>query len=193
MKKPPSPKPATPPAAPSASDPSPVRRPPSAGLSHLDEAGRPRMVDVGPKVESEREAVARAAVYMKPETLALLVEQKLPKGDVFQVARLAGIMGAKRTPELIPLCHPLPLTAVEVDLAPGDPLPDGRARVVIEARARAVWRTGVEMEALCAASVAALTIYDMAKAVDREMEIGEIALWEKRGGKSGHFRRGEEP
>lgn len=158
-------------------------------LSHLDAEGRPRMVDVGHKAETEREAVARAAVYMKPETLALLVEKKLPKGDVLQVARLAGIMGAKRTADLIPLCHPLPLSAVEVDLAPADPLPDGRARVLISARARVVGRTGVEMEALCAASVAALTLYDMAKAVDRGMEIGEIALVEKRGGKSGPWTR----
>lgn len=158
-------------------------------LTHLDEEGRARMVNVGHKAETPREAVARAAVYMQPETLRLITEKRLPKGDVFQVARLAGILGAKQTAQLIPLCHPLPLSAVEVELSPAEPLPDGRARVLIEARAQVVGRTGVEMEALCAASVAALTLYDMAKAVDRGMEIGEIALWEKRGGKSGHWRR----
>lgn len=147
------------------------------------------MVDVGAKPESEREALARAAVYLKPETLQLIVEKKLPKGDVFGVARIAGIMGAKRTPDLIPLCHPLPLTSVEVDLTVAEPHSDGRARILIEARAKVSGKTGVEMEALCAASVAALTLYDMVKAVDREVEIGEIALWEKKGGKSGHWKR----
>jgi cyclic pyranopterin monophosphate synthase len=162
----------------------------SSKLTHLDEAGRPRVVDVGAKPETEREAVARGAVYMRPETLALLVDQKLPKGDAFAVARLAGVLGAKKAPELIPLCHPLPLTAIDVDVTPGAPLEDGRARVVIQARVKTVWRTGVEMEALAAVSAAALALYDMAKAVDRAMEIAEIALWEKRGGKSGDWRRG---
>ena len=159
-------------------------------LTHLDETGRPRMVDVGAKPETERVAIARGAVYVQPQTLDLLVHQKLPKGDALQIARLAGIMGAKRTADLIPLCHPLPLTSVEVDLTPGEPLADGRARIIIEARASCVGRTGVEMEAMTAVSIAALTLYDMAKAVDRGIEIAEITLHEKRGGKSGHWSRG---
>jgi cyclic pyranopterin monophosphate synthase len=160
-------------------------------LTHLDEAGLPRMVDVGSKAETERVAIAKGAVYLQLATFSLLMEQKLPKGDAFQIARLAGIMGAKRTADLIPLCHPLPLTSVEVDLAPGEPLPDGRARIVIEAKASCVGRTGVEMEAMTAVSIAALTLYDMVKAVDRSVEISEITLYEKRGGKSGHWVRGK--
>lgn len=150
-------------------------------LTHLDESGRAAMVDVGSKGETERIAVVRGHVSMKPETLALIREGSIKKGDVLAVARIAGIMAAKRTAELIPLCHPLQLTHVDVDLS----LDEENSRVLIESTVRTVGRTGVEMEALTAASVAALTIYDMAKAVDREMRIEAIRLVEKRGGKSG--------
>ena len=141
------------------------------------------MVDVSAKPVSEREAVARGEVAMQPETLALITSGGLPKGDVLAVAKLAGIMAAKRTSELIPLCHPLPLTNVDVSLVPDK----AGARVVIESRVRVGARTGVEMEALTAVAVAGLTLYDMCKAVDREMTIGKIRLVEKRGGRSGHF------
>jgi cyclic pyranopterin phosphate synthase len=154
-------------------------------LSHLDERGRAAMVDVGDKDETERVARAEAAVVMAPETLALIVDEAAPKGDVIAVARLAGIMAAKRTHELIPLCHQLSLTKVAVDIAADDTLPG--LRLTTEARLRG--RTGVEMEALVAASVAALTIYDMCKAVDRGMEVTGVRLLEKRGGRSGHWRR----
>ena len=146
------------------------------------------MVDVGAKAVTEREAVARGEVAMRPETLRLIASGGMPKGDVLAVAKLAGIMAAKRTAELIPLCHPLGLTHVDVTLAP-DPK---HARVTIESRVRVSAKTGVEMEALTAVAVAGLTLYDMCKAVDREMTIGAIRLVEKRGGKSGTFkRRGE--
>jgi cyclic pyranopterin phosphate synthase len=140
-------------------------------LSHVDDSGAVRMVDVGDKPVSRRRARARAVVRMAPETASRLAE--LPKGDALGAARLAGIMAAKRTSELIPLCHPLPLTHVAVELRVGDGL------VEIEASAETAAQTGVEMEALVAASVAALTIYDMAKAVDSGMEIGEVRLLEK--------------
>jgi cyclic pyranopterin phosphate synthase len=146
------------------------------------------MVDVSAKEVTGREAVARGEVAMKPATLAMIAAGTMPKGDVLAVAKLAGIMAAKRTAELIPLCHPLPLSHIDVTLRPD---PDG-SRVVIEGRARVDARTGVEMEALTAVAVAGLTLYDMCKAVDREMVIGAIRLVEKRGGKSGPFvRRGE--
>ncbi|HSH01617.1 MAG TPA: cyclic pyranopterin monophosphate synthase MoaC [Anaerolineae bacterium] len=150
-------------------------------LTHVDEEGRINMVDVGHKAVTAREAVAGGYVWMAPETVALIRAGQMKKGDVLATAELAGIMAAKRTSELIPLCHPLPLTKVKV-----------RCRleasgVAIEALARVSGQTGVEMEALTAVSVAALTIYDMAKAVDREMRIGEIFLKEKRGGKSGDW------
>ncbi len=153
----------------------------SERLTHLDDQGRAQMVDVGAKVETQREAIARGRVTMRPETLQLIVAGATPKGDVLAVARVAGIMAAKRTPELIPLCHTLLLTHVSVQIAPsaaGDGLE-------IEATARTCGQTGVEMEALMAVSVTALTIYDMCKAVDRGMRIGEIRLAEKRGGRSG--------
>lgn len=150
-------------------------------LSHLDAEGHARMVDVGAKAETQREAVARATVTMQPATLQLIVAGGLPKGDVLAVARIAGIMAAKRTPELIPLCHPLMLTHVAVELAPA---PSGDA-VLIEAIVRTTGKTGVEMEALTAVSAAALTIYDMCKAVDRGMRITDIRLAQKRGGRSG--------
>ncbi len=162
------------------------RRPkPAAGLTHLDARGRARMVDVGDKERTEREAVAHAVVCMAPATMKLLVSGRAPKGDVLAVARIAGIQAAKRTPELIPLCHAIALTGTEVSL---EPAADGR-RLHVEARVRAHDRTGVEMEALTAASIAALTVYDMLKAVDRGMTIERIQLVEKRGGRSGHWRR----
>src|SRR5262249_16837675 len=156
---------------------------PMAELTHFDREGRARMVDVSGKDETEREAVAGASVIMKPATLALIMSGGVKKGDVLSVARLAGIMAAKRTPDLIPLCHPLALTAVSVDLT-CDP---ERHAVDIMARCRLKGRTGVEMEALTAAAVAALTVYDMCKAVDRGMTITDVRLLRKSGGKSGTY------
>ncbi len=154
-------------------------------LTHFDERGQARMVDVGEKDVTVREAVARGEVHVKPETLELILEGRARKGDVLGVARIAGITGAKRTPDLIPLTHPLPLTSVEVDFFPDR----DRSLVEIEARVRVVARTGVEMEALTAVACAGLTIYDMCKAVDREMVISGIRLMEKSGGRSGRFER----
>jgi cyclic pyranopterin phosphate synthase len=154
-------------------------------LSHLDAKGRARMVDVGEKPISRRECVARGEVQMAPETLARISEGSVPKGDVLATARLAGIQAAKRTDEWIPLCHSLPLDAVEIELTPD---PEG-SRVVIRARALAHWRTGVEMEALVAVAAAGLTIYDMCKAIDRGMTLGEVQLVSKSGGKSGKWTR----
>ena len=155
-------------------------------LSHFDERGAARMVDTSAKPETLREARASALVRMAPATLALVRDRALAKGNVLEVARLAGIMGAKRTGDLIPLCHPLPLTSAKIDFSfPADDT------LRIDATARTVGRTGVEMEALTAASVAALTVYDMCKAVDRSMEIDRVRLEEKSGGRSGSFRRGE--
>jgi cyclic pyranopterin phosphate synthase len=146
------------------------------------------MIDVSPKGVTAREAVARGEVTMAPATLAMIAAGTLPKGDVLTVARLAGIMAAKRTADLIPLCHPLPLTHVDVELTP-----DAKgARVTIEARARVEARTGVEMEALTAVTVAGLTLYDMCKAVDRAMTIGAVRLVRKSGGRSGTFVRAAE-
>lgn len=152
-------------------------------LTHLDADGRADMVDVGEKPDSERVAVVKGAVYMEATTLQLIREGALKKGDILTVARIAGIMGAKRTAELIPLCHPIPLTKIAVDLE----LDDEANAVQITATARTIGKTGVEMEALTAVSVTALTIYDMAKAVDREMRIGDIRLVEKRGGVHGDY------
>ena len=152
-------------------------------LSHVDAQGRARMVDVGDKPVTAREAVARGEIAMAPAALRLIRDGAVAKGDPLQTARLAGIMAAKRTSSLIPLCHPLPITHASVELTPTD------TGYAIEARVRTNGRTGVEMEALTAVSVAALTIYDMLKAVDREMVIGSIRLVEKRGGRSGQFRR----
>ena len=154
-------------------------------LTHTDKKGRARMVDVSGKPGTLREAVATATVNMKPRTLALIKENRVAKGDVLQVARIAGIMAAKKTPELIPLCHPLNISSVSVDFS----IDDEKNSVIITATARVTGQTGVEMEALTAASVAALTIYDMCKAVDREMVISDTMLLEKRGGKSGEFSR----
>jgi cyclic pyranopterin monophosphate synthase len=154
-------------------------------LSHLDDQGRAKMVDVSDKDVTQRIAVARGAVHMLPATLALILEEKIEKGDVFSVARIAAIMAAKKTSDLIPMCHPLNITSVKVELTPErDP-----ARVEIEATVRVDGKTGVEMEAMTAVSVAGLTIYDMCKGVDREMFLSEIRLIRKSGGKSGTFAR----
>jgi len=154
-----------------------------SGFTHFDAEGRAVMVDVSDKAETEREATAGGTVFMQPETLALIMAGGVKKGDVLSVARLAGIMGAKRTSDLIPLCHPLALTSVKVNLA-CDP---DRNAVEITATCKLKGRTGVEMEALTAVSVAALTVYDMCKAVDRGMTIGEVRLIHKAGGKSGTY------
>ena len=150
-------------------------------LSHLDEKGQARMVDVGHKPDTERVAVAKGEVHMNPETLRLVKEGNLPKGDVFAVARLAGIMAAKRTPELIPLCHPLFLSHIDVELS----INEEKSCIEITATVRSTGKTGVEMEALTAVSVAALAVYDMAKGVEKTIRIQNIRLVEKHGGKSG--------
>jgi cyclic pyranopterin phosphate synthase len=156
-------------------------------LSHFDEQGASRMVDVGAKPVTRRMARASGQVRMAPETLALIQQKRAAKGDVLEVARLAGIMAAKRTHELIPLCHPLAIEAITIDFSFPDE--DGRAMLEIVATVQVEAKTGVEMEALTATSVAALTVYDMCKSVDRGMSIGPIQLEEKSGGKSGHWRR----
>jgi cyclic pyranopterin phosphate synthase len=157
---------------------------PRKKLTHLDEHGAARMVDVSAKPVTTREAVARGRVTMKAATLKLILEDGLKKGNALEVARLAGIMAAKKTADLIPLCHPLPLSTVEVELRP-----DRKAKTVeVEARVKVSGQTGVEMEALTAVSVACLTLYDMAKAVDRGMTISDIRLTEKSGGKSGDYK-----
>ncbi len=156
-----------------------------SGLTHFDAAGNAVMVDVGDKPATQRAATARGRVTMAPETLKTIAERGFKKGDVLAVAQLAGIMGAKRTHELVPLCHPLALTSVKVELRP-----DAAADAIeIEATAKVAGQTGVEMEALTAVAVAALTVYDMCKAVDRGMRIGDIRLVHKEGGKSGTFRQ----
>jgi cyclic pyranopterin monophosphate synthase len=154
-------------------------------LTHLDESGRGRMVDVSDKDVTRREATARAIVSMQPETARLIASGGMAKGDVLAVAQVAGVMAAKRTPDLIPLCHPLPITGVDMRFD----LDVEHARLDIQATVRVTSRTGVEMEALTAAAVAALTVYDMCKAVDRGMSIGNVELLHKVGGKSGEFQR----
>lgn len=154
-------------------------------ISHLDRAGRVRMVDVGAKRVTRRTAVARGRVFMHRATLELLRDERAPKGNVIATAHVAAVMAAKRAWDIVPLAHPLPLDGVDV----GFTLDDGSTSLLIEARVRTRARTGVEMEALTAVAVAALTVYDMLKAVDRGMVLGEIALWEKRGGRSGTYRR----
>lgn len=154
-----------------------------AGFTHFDAQGNAVMVDVTAKAETERVAVARGSVLVSPATMAMIQAGGLKKGDVLAVAQLAGIMGAKRTPDLIPLCHPLALTSVKVELS----LDPGRNAVDIEATCKLAGRTGVEMEALTAVSVAALTVYDMCKAVDKGMRITDIRLVHKSGGKSGTY------
>ena len=156
-------------------------------LTHLDEEGNVRMVDISGKEITVREASARGYVAMKTETLNLIVQGKMPKGDVFAAARIAGIMAAKKTDALIPLCHSIPLEKVSIEINSSDQ----DNRIWITSTVRTSYKTGVEMEALTAVSVAALTIYDMCKAVDREMEIGGIVLLRKSGGKTGTFLRKE--
>lgn len=158
---------------------------PTSGLTHLDASGAAHMVDVGEKNITARVALAEGSVTMAPETLAAIRAGNAAKGDVIATARIAGIMAAKRTHELIPLCHPLPVTGISVDIAVDPELPG----LVVSARVKVTGRTGVEMEALTAVSVACLTIYDMAKALDRGMVIGAIRLVEKSGGRSGDWRR----
>ena len=153
-------------------------------LTHIDESGRARMVDVGAKPDTERVAVAKGEVHMEAATFDLIRAGALKKGDALTVAQIAGIMAAKRTSELIPLCHPLPLTKIDVDLSLDDTIPG----LVITATARTIGKTGVEMEALTAVSVAALTIYDMAKAAEKTMRIQNVRLVEKRGGQSGEIK-----
>ena len=184
---------------------------PSAGrherLTHLDERGEARMVDVGAKPDTRRRAVASARITMRPETLAMIVEGRAPKGDVFATARIAGIMASKRTADLVPMCHPIALSHVSVDLAPepaadaaAEEVPTGAeaaigepsASVRITAVCETTGPTGVEMEALTAASVAGLTLYDMCKAIDRGMVLGDVMLMEKEGGASGRWTREEE-
>ena len=154
-------------------------------FTHLDDQGRARMVDVGDKASSRRKAIARAEIHMSPETIQALTQGGIPKGDVLAVARVAGIQAAKKTAELIPLCHPLPLTSVTVEFEIKED------RVEIESKVETFGQTGVEMEALTACSVAALTIYDMCKALDRLMVIESVALWEKEGCKSGDWKRSQ--
>ena len=156
-------------------------------LTHLDKEGRASMVDIGHKDATSREAVAEGSVYMAPATLAAIRDGAVPKGDVLSSARIAGIMAAKRTPDLIPLCHPLPLTKIAIDFE----IDEDKSRVVIAATVRCNGQTGVEMEALTAVSVAALTIYDMAKALEKTMSIGQVQLLQKRGGKSGDWQRSD--
>ncbi|RMH81768.1 MAG: cyclic pyranopterin monophosphate synthase MoaC [Actinomyces sp.] len=157
------------------------------GFTHLDPLGRARMVDVTPKEPTHRRAIARGRVTMSPETASAVAQGAIKKGDVLAVARVAGIQAAKRTSDLLPLCHPLLVGSVYVNFEIRD------SSIEIEAQVETVDRTGVEMEALTACSVAALTIYDMCKSLDRNMVIGDIALWEKTGGRSGTFRRAVPP
>ncbi len=153
------------------------------GLTHIDPLGRARMVDVTPKEPTHRRAMARCKVFMQPETTSMVASNAVSKGDVLAVARVAGIQAAKRTPDLIPLCHQLTIGSVYVNFTIGDD------HVEIEAQVETVDRTGVEMEALTACSIAALTIYDMCKSTDKTMVIGQMTLWEKSGGKAGIWRR----
>jgi cyclic pyranopterin monophosphate synthase len=155
------------------------------GLTHLDPLGRARMVDVTPKEATHRRAMARCKVFMQPDTTSKVASNAITKGDVLGAARIAGIQSAKRTPDLIPLCHPLLVGAININFTIGDDY------VEVESQVETVDRTGVEMEAMTACAVAALTIYDMCKSSDRSMVIGELALWEKTGGRSGHWRRPE--
>lgn len=155
-------------------------------LSHVNSAGEASMVDVGAKAITDRVARARGSITMEPATLAAIKANNLKKGDVMAVARVAGILAAKRTSDLIPLCHPVPLTDVQVDLRPDESLPG----IIAEATARATWKTGVEMEALTAVTVSLLTIYDMAKSLDRGMKLNDISLLQKSGGKLGDWSRG---
>jgi cyclic pyranopterin phosphate synthase len=157
------------------------------GFTHLDPLGRAKMVDVTPKEPTHRRAIARCKVFMQPETTGKVANNAVTKGDVLAAARIAGIQAAKRTPDLIPLCHPLLVGSVYVNFQIGDDF------VEVESQVETVDRTGVEMEALTACAVAALTVYDMCKSSDRSMSIGELQLWEKVGGRSGTYRRAPDP
>jgi cyclic pyranopterin phosphate synthase len=163
-----------------------------AEFTHFNEAGRARMVDVSAKASTERVATARAIVFMQPETLEKIQRGKVAKGDVLAVAQVAGVMGAKKTPDLIPMCHPLLITSVDITFKE-EPQPnrEGLCSISILATVKTTGQTGVEMEAMTAASVAALTIYDMCKAIDRGMSFGDVCLLSKSGGKSGTYTRGE--
>jgi cyclic pyranopterin phosphate synthase len=162
---------------------------PKKGLTHFDEEGKARMVDVSQKDATRREAIAHGSISMNPETFRMIMDKRIAKGDVLGVAHVAGIMAAKRTADLIPMCHPLNITNVEIHFLPSP----GESKIEIEAKVKTTGQTGVEMEAFVAVSTAALTIYDMCKAVDRGMIISDIHLVEKKGGKSGAFRwKGEE-
>lgn len=161
-----------------------------SNFTHFNESGRARMVDVSDKHRTERVAVAQGKVFILPDTLQKIHQGRISKGDVLAVAQVAGVMGAKRTPDLIPMCHPILLTSVNVDFKEDSrPNTDGRCSITIEATVKTTGSTGVEMEAMTAVSVAALTIYDMCKAVDKGMEFSEICLLSKSGGKSGEYRR----
>jgi len=161
-----------------------------AELTHFNEAGRARMVDVSAKAQTERLATAQARVHLRPETLEKIQRGKIAKGDVLAVAQVAGVMGAKKTPDLIPMCHPIFLSSVDISFSEdAQPDRDGRCSITVTATAKTTGQTGVEMEAMTAVSVAALTIYDMCKAIDRDMSFGEICLLTKSGGKSGTYRR----
>ena len=161
-----------------------------AEITHFNETGRARMIDVGAKASTERLATAQATVFLQPETLEKLRQGKIAKGDVLAVAQVAGVMGAKKTPDLIPMCHPILLTSVDISFTEtAEPDQEGRCAITITATAKTTGPTGVEMEAMTAASVAALTIYDMCKAVDRGMSFGDICLLTKSGGKSGLYTR----
>ena len=164
-------------------------------LTHLDDAGRARMVDVGSKPVTSREAVAEGFIIMSRETLRAIAEERVPKGEVLGTARVAGIMAAKRCGELIPMCHPLPVESVEVGFDVPELEPDGTepVRLHVKATARVTAKTGVEMQALTAVAVAALTVYDMCKAIDKTMEIGGVRLVSKKGGKSGEWSRTTKP
>ena len=165
-----------------------------AEFTHFNDSGRARMVDVGGKAQTERVASAQAKIYLQPETLEKVQRGKIAKGDVLAVAQVAGVMGAKKTPDLVPMCHPLLLTAVDISFTE-EPQPDreGRCSITVTATVKTSGQTGVEMEAMTAVSVAALTIYDMCKAVDRGISFGEIWLLSKSGGKSGTYHRENEP
>ena len=156
-----------------------------SGFTHIDQNGHVKMVDVTGKDATLRTAIARATVYMKPETLQKIIHKRVKKGNVLETARIAGIMAAKKTADLIPMCHPLSLTHVQIDFEPDET----NSRIRIEASVRTIDQTGVEMEALTAVSVAALTVYDMCKSYDREMTVSNIQLLEKSGGKSGSYKR----
>ena len=156
------------------------------GLTHVNQGGEARMVDVGGKAETERQARASGSIRMRAETLAAIRDNQVKKGDVLAVARIAGIQAPKRTADLVPLCHPIPITGIEVDLLLDESLPGVRVNATI----RTTWKTRVEMEALTAVTVSLLTIYDMAKSLDRGMELSDISLVEKTGGKLGHWSRG---